>query len=286
LYIWMKVGEFSKRVVDIAELEQVYGLQNMPVPPDRPYVWTNTVMSIDGVMNTYEIPAEGPTIVLQKGKNPDSESDWRVLNYGWAITDAVLYSSQGLRDEPEFVMDVCYEDLMKYRVEVLKKSPQPTKVILTSTVLKFDHKVWISGGEKIVLTTKKNCEAILKENPGCEEFLKKNNASVVGIDAEGRLTPSQIVTYLRKEKNILHMEISAGPNVMAQFLEYGLVDETRFTQTGTLFGHISSAGVPRPYFGQHSQFNAHNFPFFDYQYIRLFGNYLFIRGKWRYQKPT
>jgi len=128
-----KLGYFSKSCIDIVELEEVYGLHLMESPKDRPFIWTNSVLSLDGLLSLLEKGQQGATEITLKNITPDAESDWRALQYGWATADAILISWLCLNREQITTLDLVYDDLKKYRTEVLKKSPQPLKVVLTTS---------------------------------------------------------------------------------------------------------------------------------------------------------
>jgi len=144
------------------------------------------------------------------------------------------------------------------------------------------------GGEKLIVTTKESAKATMDLTPNAKEFMKEHRISFAVLDIHnGRLSPTQICRYLKNEKNINHMEITAGSNVIGQFLNDHLIDETRITRTGSIFGHMNSEGIPRPLFGQNVYYNAENHPLLEYQHIRLFGKYhLFMRGKWIYRNTN
>lgn len=45
-----RIGEFTREIIPLEEVQTFYGLDQVTVPEDRPYAWSNTVATLDGVI--------------------------------------------------------------------------------------------------------------------------------------------------------------------------------------------------------------------------------------------
>ncbi len=107
-----RLGEFSAKCIPIHEIEAFYGLTSVELPAERPYIWrcmharlssdvadvvplsppSMTVASLDGRIGFSEPGVLPSAIALAGLADGSSESDWRLLNAGWAFADAVMIS--------------------------------------------------------------------------------------------------------------------------------------------------------------------------------------------------
>jgi len=120
----LELAEFSSELIPIPEITAFYTLDHALnyQTPDRPYTWSNTVCSVDGVISFLEPgTSAGKEIALGHIPRSGSGSDWRLLNGGWMFADAVVSSGTNLRTEPDLLYSPHFEDLQNYRLNVLKK---------------------------------------------------------------------------------------------------------------------------------------------------------------------
>lgn len=45
-----RIGEFTREIIPLEEIQTFYGLDQVTIPEDRPYAWSNTVATMDGVI--------------------------------------------------------------------------------------------------------------------------------------------------------------------------------------------------------------------------------------------
>ena len=125
----------SPQGIPLSEVSEFYSLQNVSIPDSRPFVWSMSVSSLDGRLG-YGDGTLPSSIALAHGP-PDALSgasaDWRLLQAGWAASDAVLISGSCLRSEPETTLRVTQEDLINGLRVDQGKSRQPMRVILTGS---------------------------------------------------------------------------------------------------------------------------------------------------------
>jgi len=280
-----KVSIFTSEKVSLQELIDMYGLDSVEVPSHRPYIWSQTVTSFEGVMSILESNRTGPEEVAMKHiPESGSESDFRVLQCGWMYADAILISSTILENEPNATLDLVYDDLIQYRTQVLQKPNQALKVIVTTRTLDVQkHNIWKLKGEKLIITTEESMRQTLSSNPA--DLLQKYNVNFATFPlTNGKIPVVDIVSYLKLKKGVNFLEISSGPQIMNQFFKHTLIDETRLTKAGILYGFLSSEGISRPIFGNAVQFVGDTSPLLEYIGIRLYGkHHLFLRGKWTYR---
>jgi len=298
LTVQPRVAEFSKEDIPLDEIVAFYSIDKVKVPDDRPYIWTNTVASVDGVISLLEPgQTEAKEIAMAHLQNSGSGSDWKLLNSGWMFADAVITSSR----ETELICKIHHTDLLEYRKNVLKKErDMPLQVIITkegqtdfSTNTYAEKRV-----EKLIVTTEAGYynllnhgrKFIMAPTMGDREVmleLKERvnvRAKVMPQSNSSGIDVLELCKYLRKE-NIRYVDVSAGAIVISQFIQKKLLDESRITKSGQLFGHYNTKGEPRPLaFDRYLNFGSANAPLFHYLGIRLFGyHHIFVRGVWEYR---
>lgn len=45
-----RIGEFTREIIPLEEIQTFYRLDQVTIPEDRPYAWSNTVATLDGVI--------------------------------------------------------------------------------------------------------------------------------------------------------------------------------------------------------------------------------------------
>eukprot|EP01121_Diplochlamys_sp_Union-15-3_P020382 TRINITY_DN7940_c0_g1_i1.p1 TRINITY_DN7940_c0_g1~~TRINITY_DN7940_c0_g1_i1.p1 ORF type:complete len:319 (-),score=57.47 TRINITY_DN7940_c0_g1_i1:101-1021(-) len=294
-----KLGEFSEEVIPLEEGFSFLSLDKIEVPADRPYTWTNTVSSLDNVISFKEIgKEESNEIALSHIKGSGSVSDWRLLNMGWAQADAVLAS---IKDRSfSFSIKRHYPELLEYREKEFKKVKQPLLVYLTRNGVQFDfdEKIFsdtsidrliltIRRGYQTTIATARNYFKISSEASDEEvvNIIKEKKNIRVKILHETGFTVKDAATYLYKEEGIRLMEVTAGCNIMTQFLQQKSIDECRYTRSGLVCGHINSKGEQRPlHFSRDTTFLPDNAPLLHIIGLRMYGfHHIFVRGLWQYR---
>ncbi|KAJ3071432.1 hypothetical protein HDU99_002411, partial [Rhizoclosmatium hyalinum] len=149
-----RLSEFSAANVPIEELEAFYTIANVAAPEDRPYVWSNSMTTLDGFMH-YNSTASASSIQHSSVSTPKSElehgsvesdialkkhpqagpyslADYRLLNAGWVYADAVLSSGPCLRTDPLLRHVPIFKDMQQHRTQVLNKPFAPLHIAVTS----------------------------------------------------------------------------------------------------------------------------------------------------------
>jgi riboflavin biosynthesis pyrimidine reductase len=297
-----RIGEFTREIIPLEEVQTFYGLDQVTVPEDRPYAWSNTVATLDGVIGTREPGTTGgKEISLGHIPNSGSGSDWRVLNAGWAHADAVLASGAEVREEPDgCVFYNQFEDLQQYREEVLKRNKYPLKVVVTRTGdLPLTHPLFVhSPMRKILATTSKGAASLLEQarkvlnlqNTGDDEVRivvenKWMTRFLIFEDENSGVDLVALLKHLRQKENVKYLDVSCGSTMISQLIKLKMLDEYRMTKSGCILGHFSTAGEPRVLqFDPNLGFNLENSPLLHFKAIRIYGeHHMFVRGVWQYR---
>jgi len=127
------------------------------------------VSSLDGIIGWQENDSQsGAEIAMSHIPNSGSESDWRLLNGGWMMADAVLGTGEILRNEPDIKWTPKFDDMINERISE-KKSKYPINVVLSgSGNLPTNHPMFQDKELKVIIFTSENGAKKLnyfKENP-------------------------------------------------------------------------------------------------------------------------
>ncbi len=289
-----RLAEFSDEFIPLEEIEAFFSLEGIEAPHDRPYTWSMSVATLDGITSFQEREAlAGDTVALTHIKNSGSEADWRLLNAGWLYADAVLGTGRIIRAEPEIKWIPVFEDLIEYRQKVHKKpDPFPANLVITATG-DFDMRHPMFNDDRyltVILTTRSGRETVLRNNQKAASAgihpLQRGNTRLQSFGGE-TLDYREVMRYLRQEMDIRYLDVTAGGKLIAALAKEKLLDECRLTYAGHFSGPQNSTGDPRPVLfnlpsGQY--FTPQNNPLIQYQAIRLHGkHHLFLRGTYRYR---
>ena len=229
-----------------AELRNFYGgdLRFPAAPPDRPYVISNFVSTLDGVV-TYRIEgkAGGSTI---SGSDP---TDRIIMSLLRASADAVVVGSNTVHDVGPRAMWIPSgtwpdgKDLLnRYRVDVLKKPELPLVVIVSGSGRLDLNRTVYRTPRTVIVTTEAGRKQLVKA--GVEEL--QSVKVVVLPDVGGKLTPEAILRMLQDQfgaRIVLH---EGGPTLLGEFLAEGLIDELFLTIAPQISGrltHTARAGL-------------------------------------------
>jgi riboflavin biosynthesis pyrimidine reductase len=305
LGLFPEVAKFESSNLSASDIESFYKLPPDDfVPSDRPYTWSNSVATIDGVTSfPMPPPPQGdgspssPLIALS-GLSPDSFTDWTLLNAGWAYADAVLTTGEILRHEPNTTY-VPYQEMLDFRSKTLRKSGLPVNVVITASgKVSPSHPIIKSAEiETLVFTSSNGWATIssqLKDAHGYSHTAHRkadddyeifsydmlNTAVLVlpsNANEQGRLDFHKIFRILRKEHNIRFVDVTAGSVVLGTLIAEKLLDEYRLTQSGAFLGH-SSLRSSMPKFPK--PFDYPHLPLLRFESIRVGANFqhIFIRS--------
>jgi len=257
------------------ELRNLYG-GDLSFPggaDDRPYVISNFVSTLDGVV-TYRIEgkAGGATI---SGSDPE---DRFIMALVRASADAIVVGSTTVHDVgrnalwiPSATWPEGKDQLNKYRVEVLKKPEHPLVAIVSgSGRLELDRAVFRTP-RTVILTTAAGRDRLVKA--GVEQLTE---VEVIALqDIGGKLTPEAILRVLQTRfgaRVVLH---EGGPTLFGEFLGQGLVDELFLTIAPQLSGRLSHTVRPGLVLGM--EFQPETAPWLELLSLKQKSEYLYLR---------
>ncbi|KAI9360009.1 hypothetical protein DFJ73DRAFT_816322 [Zopfochytrium polystomum] len=291
-----RLAEFSKELVPLEEILAFYRLpddeisksDNANIPHSqllnflqRPYTWSNSVQSVDGVMHFLEPDAKDVSDIALKrvhGIGHLSLADFRLLNSGWMFADAVLITGQIIRDEKEASCRISFQDLLDHRQSVLHQpTRQPIQLILSDSCnMDFEtHPIFNSLDLVVIVITSDQGKArgedgFLSARPDNRNRLRKLPADgrlahepepgtvtfvafdrVPGSPPGGSHSSSwvdleKVMSWLRTHAGIRRLDVSAGGTLIRRLIDLKLLDELRITQAGQIAGFFNSNMEPRP----------------------------------------
>jgi len=243
-----QVVSFKEALISIPDVLDFYSLDSITVPETRPYAWTMSVSSLDGLLSFREPGALGAhEIAMAHIKDSGSLSDWRLLNGGWMIADAVLGTGLILKAEPGIKWIPHFEDMANYRVNVLKKSKSPLAAVLSgSGDVDLSHPMFHDPDIHAVLFTSKVGHSKLSSS---EHLLEGTNTKIEVVGETpvfGGDDLRKVYSLLFDKYNVKLLDVTAGGVAIGALAWHKLVDEMRVTVSGQLVGGISTTGEKRP----------------------------------------
>lgn len=226
------------------ELAAVYGgglLLPEGHPSGRPYVVSNFVETLDGVVS-YEIPG-------QSGGGPisgESEGDHAVMGILRAISDAVIFGSGSLSGDsghvrtPGFVYPPLAEAYAALRQRLGQAAPQPLSVVISASgkVDLSEPTFHTPEVRALIVTTEEGAARLAHES-----LSPTTEVRAVSADESGGVQPAALLDLLASEYGVRVAVHEGGPHVLAPFLCAGLLDELFLTLSPSLAGRAD--GVPR-----------------------------------------
>ncbi|KAJ3053213.1 2,5-diamino-6-ribosylamino-4(3H)-pyrimidinone 5'-phosphate reductase [Rhizophlyctis rosea] len=289
-----RVAEFTTSPTT-EEVFAFYALPTGPLPPDRPYCWSNTISTLDGVTHFLETEKSVRQIGLQHipRLSKHSKIDVRLLNGSWATADAVLITGQILRDEDDVLCCVNFEDLKKHRLEVLHKpTPQPLQIILTNSC-NFDFTLRIFGqpGLDVLILTTREGHDIAQNKIANLSTPVTSNLQVLACESgpDGGVDFTKALKLLKSQFNITYLDISTGGTTIHNLIDLGLLDECRMTVANQLAGHVNTSSQVRPHAHPYDvkglRFYApETAPLVAWKGVRMAGeHFMFYRGVYEYR---
>lgn len=224
-----RICEFSDPMIPISEMNAFYSLDNIENDSTLPYTWSNTIITLDGIMH-FKGGSQISDIALG-GSSQNSIADYRLLQFGWSLADAVLFSGQILRDEPNTSCQLTFNDIIAFRRSIGKQNDHPIQLIISKECnFPHDHSIFSSELRIILLTSQIGWDSIQsKLDEKC-----KNYVSVMIINE--RESIHNILQRLKTEYDIKYLDISSGGKVINQFIEQKVLNEIRFTLSGQIAG--------------------------------------------------
>jgi riboflavin biosynthesis pyrimidine reductase len=246
-----------------------------PAPEERPYFIANFVSTLDGVVS-FNLPGQSEGAQISNS----NEEDRFIMGLLRASTDAIVVGSGTLQAAgphgswlPEAVYPAAKDLYQKYRTEVLRKLENPLVVIVTGT-----------GGLDLasaVFHTPRTKVLILTTEQGKQRLSQSGSESLASVEVkvlstvERRISPSAILTLLRREAGVELLLHEAGPTLFGEFLSGGFMDEVFLTVAPQIAGR--AAAHPRPGLVANAEFSPATAPWWTLLSTKKAANYLFLR---------
>lgn len=235
--LYVRANPAAQNVPLPPELTRVYGQLEFPIYADRPYILSNFVSTLDGVveLNTPGYTGGGPI----SGANAH---DRMVMGLLRAVADAVVAGAGTLRSAPRHVWtaEVIYPALAaEYRQvrQTLHKSATPLNVFITgSGAINLGLPVFQSSEvQTLIVTTPQGA-------PNLSQHHLPPHVSVATATTHQRLTAREIVQAIVQLCGIANplILVEGGPQVMADFLGEHLIDEQFLTLAPQVAGRDAS----------------------------------------------
>jgi riboflavin biosynthesis pyrimidine reductase len=215
-----------------SELAALYGRLQFPLRPGQPFVISNFVTTLDGVVSL-NVPghAGGGDI---SGRD---QHDRMVMGVLRAVADAVIVGAGTLRAaSPQHLWTAEYiypplTDAYKQLRAFLKKPDPPLNVIVSARgAVDLKKRVFQSGEVPVLIVTTKNAEHRVRQDD------LPPWVHVAAIESAGPLDARSIVEavgHVRQSDVIL---VEGGPHLMADFLAQQCVDELFLTLAPQIAG--------------------------------------------------
>jgi len=243
-------------------------------PETRPYCVANFVSTLDGVVS-FNIPGQSEGAQISKS----NEEDRFIMGLLRASADAVVVGSGTLHAVgpqgswlPESVYPAAKDLYQKYRTEVLRKPEYPLVVIVTGTGgLDLSSAVFHTPRTKVLILTTEQGKWRLSQS-GSEALASVEVKELPA--AEKGISPSAILTLLRRETGVELLLHEAGPTLFGEFVAGGFIDELFLTVAPQIAGRV--AEHPRPGLVANVEFSPATAPWCKLLSTKSAADYLFL----------
>jgi riboflavin biosynthesis pyrimidine reductase len=273
---------FAARPLEPSEVGLPEGLRDrydgdlfFPAAPDeRPYCVANFVSTLDGVAS-FNTPGQSEGAQISKS----NEEDRFIMGLLRASADAVLVGSGTLQAVglqgtwlPESVYPAAKDLYRKYRTEVLRKPEYPLVVVVTGTGnLDLAGAVFHTPRTKVLILTTEQGKWRLSQS-GSEALASVEVKELPA--AEKGISPSAILTLLRRETGVELLLHEAGPTLFGEFVAGGFIDELFLTVAPQIAGRV--AEHPRPGLVANVEFSPATAPWCKLLSTKSAADYLFL----------
>lgn len=205
-----RISEFTDPMIPICEMNEFYSIENIDETDSTlPYTWSNSIITLDGIMH-FKGDSQISDIAMS-GLSENSIADYRLLQFGWSLADAVLFSGQILRDEPYTSCKLMFNDIIEFRRRIGKCNDHPIQLIISKECnFPLDHSIFSSGLRIIVMTSKVGWDKI---QSNLDLKLKENVTVMIINDCD---SIHHILQRLKREQNIKYLDISTGGKLINQ----------------------------------------------------------------------
>ncbi len=207
-----------------------------PPPPGRPHICANFVQSLDGVVSFRDRPGQTGGEVIAR-----SSADRWLAAMIRAHQDAILLGAGTLRAERGLDgRGFDYGALpAAWRAYRRKQGWMPLRVVVMTRSGRLDpeHRVFRAEAPPVLIATTEAGARRLRRLPGLR-------ATILAPSRGMAMRPRALAAQLRREHGIQRLLCEAGPEVYAQWMEAGLIDEDFRTIALQVTGE-SPRGAPR-----------------------------------------
>jgi riboflavin biosynthesis pyrimidine reductase len=256
-----------------SELRRLYGGDlYFPEPhSNRPYVITNFVETIDGVVS-FRIPGRSGGGEISGG----SDEDRLVMGLLRSVSDAVLVGSRTFHEDPGHVRIPAFiypeaKDLYAELRRKLGKPALPLNVILTASgKLDLNEPTFHTEGlPTAIMTTNEGASRIASDHGDISHITVRSTGEA------GCTTPGAILKILADEFGIRLLLHEGGPTTFGQFLAAKMIDELFLTLAPQIAGRQSLA--QRPSIAGETLFSPEMAPWFGLRSIKRAWDHLLLR---------
>ena len=213
-----------------------YGKLAFPVAPvDRPWIYSNFVQSLDGIVSLRGKDGTGAVI-------SQSDDDRWLMDVLRANADAVLLGINTLIEEAYYmsggrtgrgpVFRIKNPDLLKLR-EKLGREPQKNVFVTTSARIQLaDYRVF--DGELVdtyIITTRAGADLLRTQN--------HPNVTIIEAGDWPRIDLTLAINKLHREHGVKYLLCEGGPTLYGHMARAGLIDEKFVTVAPVEVGHIA-----------------------------------------------
>jgi len=206
------------------QLVEIYGKFCLPMPNDRPYVISNFVQTIDGVVTLNSPGYSGGGDI--SGFNPEDQFLMALLR---ASADAVIVGTAQLRHPPgriwtsRTIYPQLEEQFRELRANLGRREPPLNIVVTSKGEVDLNLPIFQSGEVRVLIITSEIGAGLLrKQTP-------PSTVEVVATRPEGYLTAKEVLKAASMHQNSSLYLIEGGPHLLATFLDEGLLDELFLT---------------------------------------------------------
>jgi riboflavin biosynthesis pyrimidine reductase len=222
------------------ELDAVYGRLQFPAHPGRPYVISNFVSTIDGVVSLNEPGRAGGGPI--SGNSPH---DRMVMGLLRAVADAIIVGAGTVRATlPRHLWTAGYifpplaNAYQQLRDALSKPEPPLTVIVTASGEIEPDRQVFQSGAAPVlILTTPEGAQRLGERG-------LPPSVQIVAAPGEGRLAARSILETVGHARPADLLLVEGGPHLLGDFFAEGCLDELFLTFAPQMAGR--DGAVERP----------------------------------------
>jgi riboflavin biosynthesis pyrimidine reductase len=261
------------------KLARLYGRLRFPLSPSRPYIFSNFVTTLDGVVSfNVRGHASGGDI---SGFNTQ---DRMVMGLLRAIADMVIIGSGTLGADrrqvwtPEGIFPELANEYRHLRTTLGKREPPLNVIVTGSGAIDLRLPIFTSGKVRSLIVTTPAGERRLRKQraPDSVEIrtTRRGAAEIPAgaiLDEVGRVSPGKLIL------------VEGGPRLLGDFYAERLLDEQFLTLAPQIAGR--SAGNERPSLIMGKAFAPRNAPWGNLIDLRRGSNHLFLRYSFSEPRP-